>query len=77
MSHITVLFNDEYTGHNFNLSREFMEDNFVDALNFTIDVLKMIGYSESLIKDYLGDTYFSDLHSPELDIGPARVECIE
>jgi hypothetical protein len=53
-----ISFFDDETGENFELTKEVDGDHITNDLNVLVSVLKMIGYTDKTIEDFIGNTYF-------------------
>lgn len=60
MSVISVSYNDHFTGTNFDLTKEIRSPHIAASLNAMVDVLRLMGFGDSTIADYIGETYFDD-----------------
>ena len=60
MSVINVSYNDHFTGTNFELTKEIRSDHIAASLNAMVDVLRLMGFGDSLIRNYIGETYFEN-----------------
>lgn len=66
MQHIYITYNDDETGDNFSLNKDYESHFIPDSINIMIDVLKLMKFSDNLIEKWLGYTYF-ELDNPPVD----------
>jgi hypothetical protein len=59
MRHLEFSYYDNETGENFDYSTDIEDDTIAGVLNATVGMLRLIGYSDNLIADMIGETYFN------------------
>lgn len=60
MSVISISYNDHSTGTNFDFTTEIRTPHISGSLNAMVSVLRLMGFADKTIEDYIGETYFVD-----------------
>lgn len=59
MQYLDVSYRNDETDDNFELHKEIDSPFIYDWINAMVEVLKLVGFGDNLICDYLGETYFT------------------
>jgi hypothetical protein len=59
LANIWVSYNDEECDNQFELSKNINPGFIWENLNVMVDILRLMGFSDSLIEKWIGSTYFS------------------
>ena len=65
MQHLDISYYNDLTAQNFDYSTDIDTDHIGGVLNAMVGLLRLIGYSDGLIADQIGDLYFDDNYDPD------------
>lgn len=67
MAEISVSYENNEVDNSFYFSKPINTAYIWESLNAMVDVLRLIGFSDNLIEDWIGNTYFTEDDAPPRD----------